>query len=122
MLRVVFVLLCMIITAISPALASDKDDAIARVRQAIDAWNKGDTAAVTPHLMPSLVIIDDLAPNHFQGANAVSDWLEAYAADSAKNAITDPSEQLSKPWLGTFCGTRSPPDLMIDADSRGSAP
>ncbi|MEJ0095897.1 MAG: hypothetical protein WDN46_21555 [Methylocella sp.] len=71
----------MIITAISPALASDKDDAIARVRQAIDAWNKGDTAAVTPHLMPSLVIIDDLAPNHFQGANAVSDWLEAYAAD-----------------------------------------
>jgi hypothetical protein len=96
MLRLVFAFACITTMIGNPALASDKEDVISRVQQIVEAYNKNDPAAVTAHLMPSFVIIDDLAPNLFQGRNVVSDWGKANADDSAKNGITDPWMKLSK--------------------------
>ncbi|MET1027262.1 MAG: nuclear transport factor 2 family protein [Dongiaceae bacterium] len=93
-MRAVLAFLCAMIIFASPAFAADRDDILSVIQQSIDSYNKGDNAAAMPHFMKSPVLIDDLPPYHFQGANAISDWGKSYAADSRKNAITEPSMKL----------------------------
>src|SRR5258706_2395922 len=97
-LRTVAAFFCFTAIAVTPALASDEAEVMSRVQQVIDAANKNLNAALTANFMPSVVIVDDLAPYLFEGptADALSGWARAYGTDSEKNGITDFSMKLLK--------------------------
>jgi hypothetical protein len=76
------------------ALASDRTDVLAKMQQSIDGFNTNDSAAMAANLMPSLVILDDLPPFHFQGPNAPSDWGNAFSAKAEEDEITEPGMKL----------------------------
>jgi hypothetical protein len=93
----------------TPALASDEMDVLSRMQQTIDAANRNIDAAVAGNFMPSVVLVDDLAPYVFRGpaADAILEWSNAYGADSAKNSITDFSMKLLKPRRVKVSGDRA---------------
>lgn len=93
----------------TPALASDEMDVLSRMQQTIDAANRNIDAAVAGNFMPSVVLVDDLAPYVFRGpaADAILEWSNAYGADSAKNSITDFSMKLLKPRRVKISGDRA---------------
>ena len=65
----------------------------------MDAFNKGDMAgAAATHMPgPDLVIIDEVAPFVWRGADAFKNWAAALDADSKKQAITDQKVTISAP-------------------------
>jgi hypothetical protein len=95
--------------AATPALASDETDVLSRMQQTIDAANRNIDAALASNFMPSVVLVDDLAPYVFRGpaADAILEWSNAYGADSAKNSITDFSMKLLKPRRVKVSGDRA---------------
>lgn len=64
---------------------------MAPIQKFIDSFNKGDAAgaAATHSATDDLVIIDEVAPFVWHGANAFSTWAGDLEADSQKNGITD---------------------------------
>jgi hypothetical protein len=102
-------LFCLTVMPATPALATDEADVMSRVQRAIDAANGDLNAVPTSNFMPSVVIVDDLAPYLFQGpsADTLADWGRAYAADSEKNDITDFSMTLLKPKRLRVSGDRA---------------
>src|ERR1700755_3317996 len=95
-MRLAAALICATIMSVGPALASNETEIVARIQQAVNACNRNDVAAFKRYLTPSPVAMDEVPPYHFQGAHALSDWENAYSADSSKNAITDPVITLRK--------------------------
>jgi hypothetical protein len=78
--------------------ATAESQAIATVRQFVDSFNKGDAKAAAATMTPGgTVIIDDIAPHLFTGANAFSDWGKALADKDAAEGNTDQSVALGKP-------------------------
>jgi ketosteroid isomerase-like protein len=87
--------LCLCIAA--PAAASDPSDALGRVRQFIDAFNKGDAKAAVAICADSASVIDDFAPYTWQGAGACERWAGDFDADARNNGIEPLKVTLGKP-------------------------
>ena len=49
---------------------------------------------MSANLMPSVAIVDDLPPFHFQGPTASSDWERAFSAEAENNEVTEPALRL----------------------------
>ncbi len=69
----------------------------APITKFIDAFNKGDmaTAAATHAAQADLVIIDEVSPFRWQGADAFKAWAADLMADGKKQGITDQKVTLS---------------------------
>jgi SnoaL-like domain len=83
-------------TLIVPASASDNPDPFSRLRQVVEAWDKGDEATVLKGMSPSAIIIDDFPPHSWSGPTAFNDYKRDYAAFMEKNGITDARFQITQ--------------------------
>ena len=86
-----------VILASGTAAASDKDDALATVKQFIDGFNKGDEKTALAACASPAFIIDEFPPFAWQGATACADWAKDFEANAKKDVITDPVVTLQKP-------------------------
>lgn len=65
-------------------------DPMVPVRQFLDGFNRGDTAAGFAAYAPGTVsIIDEFAPHLWVGADALRQWAAAYDADASARGVTD---------------------------------
>jgi hypothetical protein len=72
--------ICLLARA-APTLADDTSSVFARVQAAVDAWNKGGSAAASAYFRPTLTIVDNTPPYLFRGPHAMDDWAKAYSHD-----------------------------------------
>ena len=72
---------------------------MAPIQKFMDTFNKGDmTGAEATHIADAdLVIIDEVAPFLWRGADAFKAWSSALDADAKKQGITEPSVKISAP-------------------------
>lgn len=96
MIRKFIVFTCAALVA-TLAVASDQTDALAPVNQFIDGLNKGDMKSISAAFSDEVSIVDDLAPYHWQGKGATSQWLATIADAMQKNGSTDFVMKLGKP-------------------------
>jgi ketosteroid isomerase-like protein len=83
-----------------PALAQVPEaDLMAPIQKFVDAFNKGDNAAAaaTHAAGLDLVIIDEVPPYAWHGAQAFQSWGAALEADAQKQGMTEPMVAISKP-------------------------
>lgn len=80
----------------SSAHASDSTDVMAVVNMMVEAFNTGDTVKLAATSAAEVFIIDEVPPYAWKGANANKEWLDSYAADAAKNEITNGVVTLDK--------------------------
>jgi len=93
--------------AASPAVASEKSDAMAAVKQFDNSFNSGDAKGVVAACSDQAIIIDDFPPHVWQGATTCQNWMNDLAAYDKKNGITDGVVKLSKPWHVDVTGDRA---------------
>jgi hypothetical protein len=92
----------------SPASAADDAGLYAQVQKLIEAWNKGDMAAVTKGVAPSLSIIDEFPPYSWSGKDGLKNYLRDYAAVLKSHNVTDPVFTLSqRPTIDEVHGTHA---------------
>jgi ketosteroid isomerase-like protein len=91
----------------SAAAASDRSDVMAVVNQFNDSLNKGDVPTAVATCASPVSIVDEFPPHAWQGADACTEWANAFAAYNEKNRITDPRVTLSKPWHVDITGDRA---------------
>jgi len=94
--RLTFVLASIVLAA-GAAVASDNADVMKPVHQFIDGFNKGDAKSALAACADEAYIIDEFPPYEWHGANACSNWADAYLADAKKNGITDGVVTVGKP-------------------------
>lgn len=78
------------------AAASDKADAIGTVHKWVDAFNKGDAAALTSVCADSGVVLDALPPFVWQGSGACATWFKAFQAFATQQGMTNPKVTVGK--------------------------
>ena len=78
------------------AVASDRTDAMAPVRQFIDGFNKGDLKSAIAACADEASVIDDFPPHEWQGTGC-DKWADAFDALAKKEGITDARIILGKP-------------------------
>jgi ketosteroid isomerase-like protein len=83
--------------AATPKHAVAQAGPMATVQHFLEAFNKGDAKAAGAACADDAVIIDEFAPYEWKGGNGCAKWMDAYAADAAKNRITDPVVSLGTP-------------------------
>jgi ketosteroid isomerase-like protein len=88
-MRTMIALLAAALLSAGTALANDAADVTARVKEFVDAFNKGDVNATTAICAGETVIIDDFPPHVWSGAGACAKWMSDYDSDAKKNGITD---------------------------------
>ena len=81
------------------AAAADEAAIIAPIKKFMEAFNKGDAAgaAATHSATPDLVILDEVPPYAWTGANAFQAWASSLEADAKANGITDESVAIGAP-------------------------
>lgn len=92
---------------IAPATAAPASNPMDPVNQFINGMNHNDMKSAAAAYAPSVSIIDEFPPHHWQGTTAFADWGRDFAADAKKNAITDPIVTLGKPIESSTSGDRS---------------
>jgi hypothetical protein len=97
-----YVTLCALLClCAAPAVRAQTTDAqmMAPIDTFLAAFNKGDVAgAAAAHASEAdLVIIDEVPPFIWRGAQAVQTWAADLEKDSTKNRITEPSVSLGAP-------------------------
>jgi hypothetical protein len=91
---------CLVVGMSSAAQAQATDpQLIAPIRKFIESFNKGDMAgAAAAHSSKGdVVIIDEVPPFVWQGAQALQSWAAALDADSKKRGMTDAKVTLGAP-------------------------
>ncbi|HEY6327668.1 MAG TPA: hypothetical protein VIW73_14270 [Candidatus Cybelea sp.] len=78
-----------------PAAATENAAVMAPVNQFVDGFNKGDTKTALAACATPASIIDEFGQHQWQSC---ADWARAYAADDARQGITDGIVTLGKPW------------------------
>ena len=91
----------------APALASDRTDVLASVKQLADTQNKGDMKSFVALCAAQAVIVDEFAPFVWQGATACSDWWNANDANNKQIDSTDGVLTYGKPSHLTVSGDRA---------------
>ncbi|HEX3430782.1 MAG TPA: nuclear transport factor 2 family protein [Rhizomicrobium sp.] len=89
------------------AVATDKDDVMATLRQYDEAFNKNDMKAWNSLCTDNAIILDDFAPYVWQGAKACGDWWSAFDASAKKAAMTSATVRLGEAWHVTVTGDRA---------------
>ena len=90
-----------------PAAASEKTDAMATVRQFVQAFNQGDTKTAAAVCAEETYIIDDFPPHEWHGAGACSQWMNDYDADARRNGIAGGKVTLAAPRHVEINGNRA---------------
>jgi ketosteroid isomerase-like protein len=104
--KLLAVLAMALITA-GPAVASDKTDVMATVKQFVVDFNKGDANAAVAACADQTSIIDEFPPFEWHGAGACRKWMDDYDADAKANAITDGIVTLGTPRHVDVAGDRA---------------
>lgn len=105
-MRVVIVVTALSL-GIAPAMAAPLSSPIDAVNQFINGMNHNDLKSAAAAYAPTISIIDEFPPHHWQGQTAFADWGRDFNADAAKNAITDPIVTLGKPLESSTTGDRA---------------
>jgi len=92
---------------IAPAHAAPLSSPIDAVNQFISGMNHNDMKSAAAAYAPTVSIIDEFPPHHWQGPTAFADWGRDFNADATKNAITDPVVTLGKPLESSTTGDRA---------------
>jgi ketosteroid isomerase-like protein len=79
------------------ARAAPVDDAVATVRQFIDAFDRGDVAAAAATHEADAAIIDEVGAHQWHGPGAFQAWAGDLMKDAAANGQTDMAVVLGKP-------------------------
>jgi len=106
-MKKILITLALVVLAAGTTVASDKADAMKVVRQFVDAFNKGDTAAAVATCAEQTSIIDEFSPYEWHGAGACSQWLNDYDADAKKNGISGGVVTLGRPRHIDVAGDRA---------------
>jgi ketosteroid isomerase-like protein len=88
-MRKLFVLVSGLMLVTVLAAASEQSDAMARVHQFVDGFNKNDAKMSTAACAQQTSIIDDFAPYTWSGAGGCLAWVNAYHAWAKQNGISD---------------------------------
>ena len=75
----------------------EKSAALAAVRGMVDAVNQADFATAIAAFTDTPVIVEDIAPFIWQGADAPSDWLSAMGANAARLNVQSVMMVLEQP-------------------------
>jgi ketosteroid isomerase-like protein len=95
-----FVTMLFVLAAVPaiPAAAAESAAVMASVNQFVDGFNKGDTKTALAACASPASIIDEFGRHEWVGPTACADWAHDYAADDARQGITDGIVTLGKPW------------------------
>jgi len=78
--------------------ATPEAELLAPIRLMVDSFNKGDMKTAATAAAPAgMVIVDDVPPHIWTGADAFQRWGEAHDTADQKDGITDDSETNGKP-------------------------
>lgn len=88
-MRKMIVAVAVAVLSAGTLFAAEKDDVVAVVKQALDAFNKGDAKTAFALSTDNISIHDDIAPYEWHGPGAFQKWLGDYDADAKKNGLTD---------------------------------
>jgi ketosteroid isomerase-like protein len=94
----------------------------AAIHRFIDSFNKGDTkGAEAAHVTTDLVIIDEVPPFQWQGANAFKTWLADLTKHDEAAGVTDGKVTLGAPIRQEIAGDRAyvVMDVTYSYKSRG---
>lgn len=89
------------------AMASESIDAMAVVRQWIDALNKGDMKSFVAICTEETSILDDMPPYQWNGPDACAKWWSTNDAFGKSNDITDAFVRLGNPLQLYVTGDRA---------------
>ena len=93
--------------AASPAVASDKTDAMATVHQFFDLLDKGDFKGAYAACASPASVLDDIPPHAWSGPTACADWGNDFGTDAKAKGITEPDVKLGKPSHVDIDGNRA---------------
>jgi hypothetical protein len=99
--------LAIVMSAASPAFASDKTDVMVSIHQFVDGFNKGDVNSALAACGEETSIIDEFQPHEWHGAGACARWADDYLANAKKDGITDGFVTLGKPKHVDVTGDRA---------------
>jgi hypothetical protein len=99
--------LAIVMSAASPAFASDKTDVMVSIHQFVDGFNKGDAKSALAACSEETSIIDEFPPHEWHGAGACAKWADDYLANAKKDGITDGFVTLGKPKHVDVTGNRA---------------
>lgn len=106
-MRALSIALLMAVFVAAPAVASDQTDAMAPIKQFVDAFNKGDAKTALSACAAETSIIDEFPPYEWHGAGACKKWADDYDANAKKDGITDGVVTLGKPKHVAVTGDRA---------------
>jgi len=76
---------------------SSAEDVLKSISDFVDSVNRGDEAGAVGHLTPDVAITEDLAPYHWQGPAAGSEWMLAMFQNAQRIGVSDIKMELGKP-------------------------
>ena len=85
--------------------AAPAGDAIRFVTDIIDKFNVGDVKSWLSAQDDNTLIVDEFAPHAWSGAGSPQRWLDAYAADSKTNGVSQGRIDYGKPLQANSDGT-----------------
>ena len=89
------------------AMASEKNEVVAIVKQWTDSFNKGDFKSAIATCADDAAIIDDLPPFEWHGPGACGKWADSYDAYVKAHEITDVRVTLAPPRTVEVVGDRA---------------
>src|SRR5579864_536241 len=89
----VAIALAVSLLTVGPALASDRDDIMAVLKQ----WNDADEAKAVATCAEDAAVVDDVPPFEWHGQGACSRWQKDYDAYVAKEGETDAAGTIGEP-------------------------
>ena len=82
---------------VDAAPATETEAVASSISSFVDEVNKGDFAKALSHLSTDVSISEDLAPFHWHGPSAGSDWLTAMQKNGERMGISDVQMKLGVP-------------------------
>src|SRR5215210_415099 len=100
-------IVCFVIAGSSSAAEAQTADPqiVAPINKFLEAFNKGDMAGAAATHAADVVIVDEVAPFLWRGAQAFQAWGDALQADSKKNGMSDERVTLKAPTRIETVGT-----------------
>jgi hypothetical protein len=81
----------------SAAPARDRQSVVTFVATFVDQVNKGQSSAALGHLATDVSITEDLAPFHWRGPHAGTEWLTGMQKNGARMGVTEIRMKLGAP-------------------------
>jgi ketosteroid isomerase-like protein len=91
----------------TPAIASEKTDAMVPIHQFVDGLNKGEAKSALAACADDAAIIDEFPPHEWHGPGACAKWADDFVANAKKDGIADSVVTLRKPLHVDVSGDRA---------------